>query len=232
MCDRCHGAPFTRRAFVGSFGMAVPALALGAAAPADSSVSPADALRRLEEGNRRYVAGDLDPKDFTTGRAARSAGQAPFAALLSCSDSRVAPELIFDCHPGEVFVVRNAGNCVEPFGIASLEYAITALGVRLIMVVGHSGCGAIKAAIETVEKGSDAPGHLPALINDIRPSIEAVRDKGRKAPSPEAVIRAHVARGVAELRANQPILAAQARTGQLQLAGGIYDIASGRVTLI
>lgn len=118
--------------------------------------------------------------------------------MLSCSDSRVAPELIFDCHPGEVFVVRNAGNSVEPFGVASLEHAITALGVRLIMVVGHSGCGAIKAAIETVEKGTDAPGHLPSLINDIRPSIEAVRGKGKAAPSPEAVIRAHVARGVAD----------------------------------
>jgi carbonic anhydrase len=217
---------------LGSLGIAASAVALGAAAPDGASVEPAEALRRLEAGNRRYVAGALDPKDFTTGRAARAAGQAPFAALLCCSDSRVAPELIFDCHPGEVFVVRNAGNCVEPFGVASMEYATTALGVRLIVVVGHSGCGAVKAAIETVETGSDAPGHLPALVNDIRPSIEAVRGAGKGAPPAEAVIRAHVLRGVAELRANQPVLAGRARDGRLQVAGGVYDIASGRVVLV
>ncbi len=232
MCDRHLDLRFTRRALVGCFGASAAAMALGGAAPAGPSVSPGDALRRLADGNRRYVRGQLDPKDFTTGRAARAAGQAPFAAILSCSDSRVAPELLFDCHPGEVFVVRNAGNCVEPFGVASLEYAVTALGTRLILVLGHSGCGAVKAAIATVEEGSDAPGHLPALINDIRPAIEAARGTGSGAPSVEAVIRTHVSRGVAELRANQPILAARVRRGELEVAGGVYDIASGTVTLI
>ena len=232
MCSMCLGRSATRRIFVGRLGVAVSAFALGAAAPSGASVSPADAMRRLQDGNRRYVTGRLDPKDFTTGRAARAAGQAPFAAVLSCSDSRVAPELLFDCHPGEVFVVRNAGNCVEPFGVASLEYAVTALGVRLIVVVGHSGCGAVKAAIATIEGGSEAPGHLPALINDIRPSVAAVQKQGGGTPSLDAVIRAHVLRGVDELGANQPILAGQVRRGQLEVAGGLYDIGSGRVTPI
>ncbi len=232
MCEMCRGLPLKRRAFFSSIGVAASAIALAAAAPADTSVLPADALKRLEEGNRRYVGGQLDPKDFTTDRAARASGQAPFAAILACSDSRVAPELIFDCHPGEVFVIRNAGNCVEPFGVASLEYAATALGVRLIVVMGHSECGAVKAAIATIENGSKAPGHIPSLINAIRPSVETVRSQGGKTPSVEAVIRAHVAHGVAEIRANQPTLAPLVRTGQLHVAGGLYDIASGRVTLI
>lgn len=232
MCIRCPGERVSRRSFLGSLGVVASALTLGAAAPAGTAVPPEAALKRLEEGNVRYVAGQLDPKDFTAGRAARAGGQAPFAALLSCSDSGVAPELIFDCHPGEVFVIRNAGNCVEPFGIASLEYAATALSARLILVLGHSGCGAVKATIDTIENGSDAPGHLPALINEIRPAFADVRGHGDTAPSLEAVIRAHVVRGVAELRANQPILASLVRTGQLQVVGGIYDIGSGRVSLI
>lgn len=232
MCDTCHGKPLTRRAVIGSFGVAAAALALGAAAPAGAPVLPADALRRLQEGNARYAGGQLDPKDFTTGRAARAAGQAPFAAVLSCSDSRVAPELIFDCHPGEVFVVRNAGNCIEPFGVASLEYAATALGVRLIVVLGHSGCGAVKAAIATIAKGSEAPGHLPALINAIRPAVEAAQGRGGGTPPLEAVIGAHVSEGVAALRVNQPILARLVQTGALHIAGGTYDIATGKVTMI
>lgn len=232
MCEMCRGLPLTRRSVFRSIGVAASAIALVAAAPADTSVLPADALKRLEDGNRRYVSGQLDPKDFTTDRAARATGQAPFAAILACSDSRVAPELIFDCHPGELFVVRNAGNCVEPFGVASLEFAATALGVRLIVVVGHSECGAVKAAISTIENGGNAPGHIPSLINAIRPSVETVRSHGEKTPSVGAVIQAHVAHGGAEIRASQPTLAPLVRSGQLHVAGGVYDIASGRVTLI
>ena len=232
MCRVFQGMRLSRRTLIGSIGAAASSLALGAAAPVGPAVLPADALRRLEEGNLRYVNGQLDPKDFSTGRAARALGQAPFAAVLSCSDSRVAPELLFDCHPGEVFVVRNAGNCVEPFGVASLEYAVTALGTRLILVVGHSGCGAVKAAIATVENASPAPGHLPAIINDIRPAIESAQRHGEKTPTLDTVIRTHVLRAVAELKANQPVLASLVSSGKLQVAGGIYDITSGRVMLV
>src|SRR3712207_3984048 len=108
----------------------------------------------------------------SAGRVARAAVQYPFAAILSCADSRVSPELAFDQGPGELFVVRLAGNFVNDDGLASLEYGTRFLGVPLVMILGHSNCGAVSATIKVLQEGAALPGHLPELVNSIKPAVE------------------------------------------------------------
>src|SRR4030095_11600088 len=117
------------------------------AAPPPNAIAPADALKRLMEGNARYAANAPNERDFSSGRAARVQGQYPIASILSCSDSRVAPELAFDQGPGDLFVMRIAGNVVTPNLLASIEYGAQFLGSPLILVLGHSSCGAVDATI-------------------------------------------------------------------------------------
>src|SRR5512138_2942243 len=126
--------------------------------PRPNAISGAAALQRLIDGNARYAANDPNERDFSSGRAARAAAQYPIAAILSCADSRVAPELVFDQGPGDLFVVRVAGNVVNTDLLASLEYGVEFLGIPLIMVLGHSGCGAVDAAIEVLKKDAKLPG--------------------------------------------------------------------------
>jgi len=126
------------------------------------------------EGNARYVSGQLTERDFSAGRVARTQGQKPFAAILGCADSRVAPELAFDQGPGELFVVRVAGNFVTPDGLGSLEYGAAVLGTKVIMVLGHTSCGAIGATIGALQNGNTLPGHIAGLVTAMKPGIEAV----------------------------------------------------------
>jgi len=143
----------------------VSASAAGARAqPARSADSPDAAFARLMEGNARYVSGQLTERDFSAGRVARTQGQKPFAAILGCADSRVAPELAFDQGPGELFVVRVAGNFVTPDGLGSLEYGAAVLGTKVIMVLGHTSCGAIGATIGALQNGNTLPGHIAGLV--------------------------------------------------------------------
>lgn len=161
-------------------------VALGAAAmlPAvafadtpQNAISPDAALKRLMEGNARYAANKPTQQDYSVGRARRVVGQHPIAAILSCSDSRVAPELTFDQGPGDLFVVRVAGNFVNDDGLASIEYAVKYLGTPLIMVLGHANCGAVDATIKVVRDNVTLPGHLPDMIHEIKPAVEiALRD--------------------------------------------------------
>src|SRR5258705_1251169 len=162
MCDVCgdvrHEPQVSRREFLGpgapaalipwSIGAAVAAdPPAPGAAPPPNAIAPADAMKRLVEGNARYTANALNERDFSSGRAARVQGQYPIAQILSCSDSRVSPELLFDQAPGDLFVMRVAGNIVNTDLLASLEYGAQFLGAPLIMVLGHSGCAAVDAAI-------------------------------------------------------------------------------------
>jgi carbonic anhydrase len=237
MCPQCDSLSLSRRGLFVAAGALVAAAALpnlaalGAEPAATSGLSPDEALRRLEEGIARYAANISTNKDYSAGRAARALGQAPFAAILSCSDSRVAPELAFDQGPGELFVVRVAGNFVNEDGLASLEYGVAILGVPLILVLGHSSCGAIEATIKAVKDGVALPGHLPSLVNAIRPSIEEAM-----ATSPPDLLAAatidNVRDNVAYLQSVQPILPARVAAGTLKIAGGIYDIPTGKVTLV
>jgi carbonic anhydrase len=199
--------------------------------PAPNAIPPAEALDRLMHGNVRYVAGDPAEKDFSAGRAARVTAQYPIAAILSCSDSRVTPELAFDQGPGDVFVVRVAGNFVNPDGLASLEYAVHFLGVPLLMVLGHSNCGAVGAAIEVVTGGAELPGHLPELVKAIEPAVIAAHAR-HPGDLLAAAIEENVRLTVMRLIDDAPLLSDALATKKIAVSGGVYDLATGKVSLI
>jgi carbonic anhydrase len=189
MCELCQGrtARYSRRRVILGAGalFAASALPLMRAradqpvlqGPAPNAISPDAALERLMQGNGRYAANAPKEKDFSAGRAERVAAQYPIAAVLSCSDSRVAPELAFDQGPGDVFVVRVAGNFLNEDGLASLEYAVKFLGVPLLMVLGHTNCGAVGAAVKFVMERAELPGHLPDLVKSIEPAVIAAHGR-------------------------------------------------------
>jgi carbonic anhydrase len=242
MCDD-HGLTLPRRTLLSATatGLAmggIARLATSAAAAAEppaagapNSITPDKALARLMEGNGRYVANTRQNNDFAAGRAARAAAQYPIAGILSCADARVAPEYLFDQAPGELFVVRVAGNFVSTDGLASLEYGVQFLGTPLIMVLGHAGCGAIAATIKVLKEHATLPGHLPQLVASIKPAIDLAEKA--KAPDPlAAAIAQNVRYNVERLRAATPIIAEAAKAGRIKIVGGVYDIATGRVTLI
>jgi carbonic anhydrase len=214
---------------------AIPMLAAsaGAAAAETAPVSPAEAAKRLAEGNARYIAGVSRNSDYTVGAAKRALGQTPYASILSCADSRVAPELIFDEGPGELFVIRIAGNFVDDNGMASLEFGSAVLGSQLILVLGHSSCGAIRATIDVVENGTELPGHLPGLAEALRPGVEkAIADKPAEDDLLAAATIENVRVNVETLKTSTPILADLVASGKLEVIGGVYDIATGTVTLV
>jgi len=201
------------------------------AAPPANAIAPADALKRLLDGNARYVANALNERDFSAGRAARVQGQYPFAQILSCSDSRVSPELLFDQGPGELFVMRVAGNIVSPDLLASLEYGAQFLGAPLIMVLGHSGCGAVDAAIKVLKAKAVLPGHLPALIRGIKPAV-IVAARTKSGSLLDNAVAENVRRQVARLKGSPPIVQKLYRDKKIDIVGGVYDLASGKVALV
>jgi carbonic anhydrase len=234
MCNACVAAGLSRRLFVGS-GLAAmataPFVGRAQAQPARAADTPDAALKLLVDGNARYVANQMNERDFSATRAARTRGQAPFAAILGCADSRVAPELAFDQPPGDLFVVRVAGNFVTTDGLASLEYGAAVLGTKLIMVLGHTSCGAVNATVDALQKGNDLPGHIADLVRAMKPGIEPVL----KQPGPDLNQRAvvqNVRFNVQRLIEAKPILADMVTAGKLKVVGGVYDLATGRVSLI
>src|SRR5437764_960885 len=149
---------------------AMPFQAPGAAKPGNV-LSPDAALDRLIKGNDRYVAGVSKRHDFKHEREALVAGQNPFAGILSCADSRIAPEYAFDTGRGDLFVCRVAGNVTNNDVVASLEYAVAVLNTPLFMVLGHMSCGAVDAAIKSIKDGTTLPGHLPSLVEALSPAV-------------------------------------------------------------
>jgi carbonic anhydrase len=196
-----------------------------------NAIHPDQALRRLIEGNARYAANRVQQRDFSAGRVARARVQYPIAAILGCADSRVAPEFAFDQGPGELFVVRVAGNVVSENGLASLEYAVQFLTAPLIMVLGHSGCGAVDAAIKAETENATLPGHLPALIDQLKPAVQAAQH-AHAGNLLNAAIAENVRRAVAQLTAARPILSDFADHGRIKVVGGVYEIATGKVHLL
>jgi carbonic anhydrase len=239
LCEKRRSSP-SRRHFLGA-GLAVagmaaatglsfrPAFAQLSAAP--NAIAPAAALSRILDGNARYAANTSTNKDFSAGRAARAQVQYPVAAILSCADSRVAPELVFDQGPGELFVVRVAGNFVNDDGLASLEYGVNFLGVPLIVVLGHSGCGAVSATIKVIQEGTVLPGHLPELVGALKPGIEAAIKKKPQNLLVEATTE-NVRHNVQRLQTADPVLKNVIAVGKLKVVGAYYDIASGKVSLV
>jgi carbonic anhydrase len=198
---------------------------------APNAIKPDEALKRLMDGNARYAANRTGLRDFSAERAARAKAQFPIAAVLSCSDSRVAPELAFDQGQGGIFVVRLAGNFVNDDGLASLEYAVRFLGVPLIVVLGHSKCGAVEAAIKVMTEKAELPGHLPELVASIRPAVEAAQ---RSNPSDllAAAIKENVKRSVSRLEGEPAILAPAVSAKSIRVVGGIYELATGKIELV
>lgn len=193
--------------------------------------NPDAALKRLQEGNARYAANAPSVRDYSAGRAERAAAQYPFAAVLSCADSRVAPELAFDQGPGDLFVVRLAGNFVNTDGLASLEYGVEFLGVSLILVLGHTHCGAVDAAIKVLDQQVELPGQLPCLIESIKPAVAPLMGQ----PTQDLLLAATIANvraNVKRLEEAGPILAARVTGGDIRVVGGYYDLHTGKVELV
>jgi carbonic anhydrase len=199
--------------------------------PPQNVISPSEALDRLMQGNARYAAGECECEDYTVGRAARAVVQYPIVAVLSCSDSRVAPELVFDQSPGDVFVVRLAGNFLNDDGFASLEYAVKFLGAPLVMVLGHTNCGAVAAAVKVVQEHAELPGHLPDLVKSIEPAVIAAHEK-HPSDLVTATIEENVRLNVKRLDADSPIMTDALAAKKIDVVGGIYDLATGKVGLI
>jgi carbonic anhydrase len=195
-----------------------------------SPVGADEALAELIAGNKRYVTGRNIHHDFGAERVALAQSQHPFAIILGCADSRVSPELAFDQSRGRLFVVRLAGNFVDDNGLASIEFGSSVLGASLIMVLGHDQCGAITAAIDVVTKNAQLPGHLPELISHLKAPVEqAQKEQGSLLDN---AIRDNVLLNVETLRNSKPVLADLVKENRLRVVGGLYDLASGRVTVL
>lgn len=234
MCDACPGIGMSRRKFFQAGAGVLAATSLPAvvrAQPAATADSPDSALNLLIEGNARYVANQMRERDFSAGRVSRTQGQAPFAAILGCADSRVAPELAFDQGPGELFVVRVAGNFVTPDGLASLEYGAAVLGTKVIMVLGHGSCGAVNATIGALQSGNTLPGHIADLVRAMKPGIEPVLKQPGNDLRDRAVI-ANVKQNVQRLQKAKPILSEMVAKGKVRVVGAVYDLATGKVSLV
>jgi carbonic anhydrase len=194
-------------------------------------VSASDALKRLRKGNWRFVNGknDIARAIGEARRAELVDRQTPFAVVLACSDSRVPVELIFDEGLGELFVIRVAGNIVAPSQIGSIEYAAAQLGVRLVVVLGHSNCGAIEAALRALtDKQEIASPHLRSIVDSIRPAIEPLVGEPESATLRKAVL-ANVRQSVEQLRTGSRLLEQLVASGDLTIVGAKYSIESGEV---
>ena len=234
MCNDCLDAGLSRRKILLSAAgllAAAPLAGMAQAQPVAAADTPDAALHLLIEGNARYVANQTRESDFSAARASRTQGQAPFAAILGCADSRVAPELAFDQGPGDLFVVRVAGNFVTLEGLASLEFGAAVLGTKLIMVLGHNSCGAVNATVTALQKGNTLPGHISDLARAMKPGIEPVLKQSGDDLQQRAVI-ANVRYNAQRLQHAKPILAELVAKNEVRVVGAVYDLATGKVTLV
>jgi carbonic anhydrase len=243
MCEICGQNPVRRlgpsrrslflvAASAAGMALAGPAIAKKTKAPPkpQNVLSPEASLERLLKGNARYVEGVSLRHDFKHEREALAGGQNPYAAILSCADSRIAPEYAFDSGRGDLFVCRVAGNFATPETVASLEYAVAVLGVPLILVLGHESCGAVDAAIKSLKDGTTLPGHLPSLVAGVAPAVKAVSSQGGDTLA--KAIRQNVIDNVGNLNAATPILSAAVEQKKLKVVGGVYGLRDGKVQLV
>lgn len=209
--------------------LSLKALAAEAGVPADK------AMEMLREGNRRYVEG------LKTGGSGRGAerrsqtaeGQHPYAMVLACADSRTAPEVFFDAGIGDLFVVRVAGNIVSQanYGVlGSLEFGHAVLGANLLVVLGHSSCGAVRSALDTIDGNSELPGSIEGVVDAIRPAARRIQGKPGD-PLVNATL-ANVQVGMERLPKSSDLLREAVAAGKLKIAGGIYDLKSGEVVFL
>jgi carbonic anhydrase len=228
--------PLSRRRFLTNTaaiaaGATLPRFAFAAAPP--PKITGEEALHRLMAGNARFVIGHATHAGRAPADIQRLAsGQNPIAAVLGCADSRVAPEILFDQGLGDIFTVRVAGNYAAGAGAAvngSLEYGVAELNVPLVLVLGHSNCGAVKAAIAHLHD-DDLPADIKDLIAAIKPAVTESKGTGDELLANS--IRTNVKRSMDYLRTEDPILSERVKAGKLKIAGGVYDLATGKVTLL
>ncbi|SHL33619.1 carbonic anhydrase [Roseibium suaedae] len=238
MCQNCSDQAVGRRSLLKgglALGLAAPFISMAQAAdlPADGPrpETADEAFKALADGNARYVANQAINTDHSVGRTARSQGQQPFAAVVTCADSRVVPELIFDQAPGDLFVVRVAGNFINEDGLASLEYAAAVLGIKAILVLGHTSCGAVDATIKSIQDNTLPPGHLPSLVNAIRPAVYDVMGD-RPADLLAAATAQNAKLNARKAETSAPILSEFHSSGKIKSAAAIYDIAAGKVSVL
>ena len=229
-----------------AFGLTLVSLAAGIvlASSVSPSVSPDEALQRLMDGNKRYVENKLTngSRSDTASRKALASSQKPYAIILSCSDSRVPPEIIFDKGLGEIFVVRTAGNVPDPVVLGSIEYAAEHFGSPLIMVLGHKRCGAVKATVEAKGKSTGSK-NIDAIVKIIAISVKAAaRDcdvckadpkcaENKTSEFIECVVDANAKRVAASLTKQSNILKQLAEEKKIKIIAARYDLDDGLVTL-
>jgi carbonic anhydrase len=197
-------------------------------------ISASEALDRLREGNGRYVAGhsDIDAALIGAKRAELVDGQSPFAIVLACSDSRVPVELIFDQGLGDLFVIRVAGNIVAPSQVGSVEFAAAQLGTKLVVVLGHSNCGAVDATLKELRRErAQRSRNLSAIVDRIRPAIEPLLQE-RGETSLRDAVAANVRHSVDRLQHGSAIIEDLVAAGELTIVGAKYSIESGKVKLL
>ncbi|MBL7841442.1 MAG: carbonic anhydrase [Cyclobacteriaceae bacterium] len=191
-------------------------------------LSPDDALSKLKQGNERFVQGkSIRPHQDLNRIKEVATGQAPFATIVGCSDSRVPNEIIFDQGVGDLFIVRTAGQVSTYASWGSIEFAEELLGTKLIVVLGHTQCGAVSAAVKLPE----VPGHIVTLINAIKPAVEKARE-GHPADLLDAAIRENVRLQVEQLKSLEPVLAKRIREGSVKIVGALYHLDSGKVEFL
>lgn len=199
------------------------------ASSGEGAVTADDALQALIDGNRRYAQlKQTRPNQTYERRVDISRGQRPIASILSCSDSRVPPELVFDQGLGDLFVVRVAGNVASEEAIGSLEYAVQHLGTQLIVVMGHKRCGAVDAAVAVHVKGVPVEGHVVSLTDAIKPAVESVRNL-QTTDLVDLAVKANVLTVAAALKASKPLLAGRVQEKKVRVVGGYYDLDTGEV---
>jgi carbonic anhydrase len=218
---------------LGGVGLGVPHAAQAAALTREQrdKLTPDEVIELLKRGNERFRSGKAQGHDYLAQKRATVQGQYPAAAILSCIDSRAPAEIILDAGIGETFNARVAGNVANDDLIGSLEFACAAAGAKLVLVMGHTGCGAVKGAIDNVELG-----HLTALLDKIKPAIPATtfggERTGKNATFVDAVAVTNVRRTVEEIRARSAVLAGLEKEGKIRIMPSIYQLVGGRVEFL
>ncbi|HEY2053747.1 MAG TPA: carbonic anhydrase [Solirubrobacterales bacterium] len=234
----------SRRRFIGGAGAVAGAAALGGVGAAEALAgttggraphprTPAEALRVLQAGNKRYRQGKLLLRDYSPVGEKQASEQKPFAAIITCADSRISPELVFDIERGNIFVSRIAGNSIDSGTLGSTEYAVGVLGVKLVVVLGHSDCGAIKAAISTVTEGKTFPSSEFGAIGDV---IDLLVPTVKSLPAGQRTLtRCVPANAIAQaqdLARRGPIVAPAVASGAIDVVAAVYNIANGAVSFV
>ena len=234
----------SRRRFLGGVGGVAGAAALGGVGAAGALArpgggkaphpkTPAEALKLLQAGNKRYRQEKLQLRDYSPVGEKRASEQKPFAAIITCADSRISPELVFDVERGNIFVSRIAGNSIDNGTLGSTEYAVGVLGVKIVMILGHSDCGAIKAAIGVVTEGKTYPASKYGAIGDF---VKLLTPTVKSLPADERTLtRCVPANAIAQaqnLARRGPIIAPAVAAGKIQVVAGVYNLANGAVSIV